>query len=81
MTPEDKLPRWVGVQYATREEWRNIFKNNDEAGPKQKHHSVVDVSNGESRVQCCKEQHAMVGMEGLTENGKSKNQGKLKVVK
>ena len=76
MTPEDKLPRWVGVQYGTREEWRNSFKNNEEAGPKQKHHSVVDVSGGESRVQCCKEQYYI----GIW-NVRSLNQSKLEVVK
>ena len=30
---------------------------NEEAGPKQKCHSVVDVSGGESQGRCCKEQY------------------------
>jgi len=38
--------------------------------------SVVDVSGGESKVQCCKEQYC-IG----TWNVKSRNQGKLSMVK
>ena len=40
-------PSSEGVQYATGEEWRaitNVSRKNEEAGPKQKWHSVVDVS-------------------------------------
>ena len=29
-------PRWVDVQYATGEEWRNSYRKNEEAGQKQK---------------------------------------------
>ena len=59
MTPEDELPRSGGVQYATGEEQRavgNSSRKNDVAGPKQERHSVVNVSGGESTVQCRKEQ-------------------------
>ena len=44
--------------------------------PKRKGCPFVDVSGGESKVQCCKEQH-------FTEawNVKSINQGKLEVIK
>ena len=45
-------------------------------GPKQKQCSVVYVSGGESKVQCCKE-HYCTG----TWNIRSMNQGKLEVVK
>ena len=31
---KDELPRSVGAQYATREEWRNIFRKNEEIEPK-----------------------------------------------
>ena len=41
-----------------------------------KQHSVVDVSGGESKVQCCKEQYG-IG----TWNVMSMDQGKLEVVK
>ena len=49
-TLKDELPRSVGAQYATGEEWRNISRRNEEAEPKQKQHPVVDVSGGESKV-------------------------------
>ena len=44
MTLKDELPRSVGAQYATGEEWRNNSKKNEETEPKQKHHQVVDVT-------------------------------------
>ena len=59
--------------------WRRAekySKKNEEAEPKQKQPLVVDVSGGESKVQCCKEQYC-VG----TWNVRSINQGKLKVFK
>ena len=54
MTLEDESPRLVGVQCATGEEWRNSSRKNEVAGPKWKQRSVVDVSGGESKVQCYK---------------------------
>ena len=33
-TLTDELPRSVGAQYATREEWRNSFRKNEEIEPK-----------------------------------------------
>ena len=68
-----------GVQYVTGEEWRaitNSCRKNEVAGPKQKQRSVVGVSGGESKVQCCKKQ-CCVG----TWNIRSMNQDKLDVVK
>ena len=44
--------------------------------PKQKQHTVVDVTGDGSKVQCCKEQY-YIG----TWNVRSMNQGKLEVVK
>ena len=44
--------------------------------PKQKQHTVVDVTGDGSKVQCCKEQYC-IG----TWNVRSMNQGKLEVVK
>ena len=55
MTLKDELPRSVGAQYATGEEWRNNSRKNEAAEPKRKH-PAGDVSAGESKVQCCKEQ-------------------------
>ena len=68
-----------GIQYATRVEHRaitNSSRKNEVAGPKQKGHSVLDASDSESEIQCCKEQYC-IG----TWNVRSMNQGKLDVVK
>ena len=35
---KDELPKLVGIQYATREEWRNNSRKNEETEPKQKTH-------------------------------------------
>ena len=43
ITANDEPPRLVGIQYATGEEQRNSSRKNEEAGPKQKACSVVDV--------------------------------------
>ena len=56
MTLKDKLPRSVGAQYATGEEWRNNFRKNEEMELKQKQHPVLDVTGDRIKVQCCKEQ-------------------------
>ena len=40
---KDELPRSVGAQYATGEEWRNNSGKNEQMEPKQKEHPVVDV--------------------------------------
>ena len=44
MTLENELPRSVGAQYATGEEWRNNSRKNEETEPKQKQHPIVDVT-------------------------------------
>ena len=43
-TLKDELHRLVGAQYAIGEEWRNNSRRNEETEPKQKQHSVVDVT-------------------------------------
>ena len=50
MTLKDELPRLVGAQYATGEEWRNNSRKNEEMEPKQKQHPVVDVTGDGSKV-------------------------------
>ena len=54
-TLKDELPRSVGAQYATAEEWRNNSRKNEEMEPKQKQHPVLDVTGNGSKVQCYKE--------------------------
>ena len=69
---KEELPRSVGAQYATGEQWRNNSRKNEEMEPKQKQHPVVVLVTGDrSKEQYC------IG----TWNGRSINQGKLKVVK
>ena len=76
MTLKDELPRWVGAQYATGEEWRNSSRRNEEAEPKWKQCPAVGVSSGESKFQCCKEQYC-IG----TWNVRFMNLGKSEAVK
>ena len=45
MTLKDELPRLVGAQYATGDQWRNNSRKNEETEPKQKQHPVVNVSS------------------------------------
>ena len=75
-TLKDELPRLVGAQYATGDQWRNNSRKNEETEPKQKEHPVVEVMGDGSKVQCCKEQYC-IG----TWNVRSISQGKLEVVK
>ena len=46
-TLKDELPRLVGAQYDTGDQWRNNRKN-DKTEPKQKQYPVVDVIGDES---------------------------------
>ena len=70
-----ELPRSVGAQYATGDQWRNNSGKNEEMEPKQKQHPVVDVTSDGSKVRCCKEQHCIGSW-----NVRSVNQDKLEVV-
>ena len=47
-TLKDELPRSVGAQYGTGDQWRNNSRKNEETEPKQKQHPLVDV-NGNGR--------------------------------
>ena len=49
-TLKDQLPRSVGAQYATGEQWRNNSRKNEEMEPKQRQHPVVDVTGDGSKV-------------------------------
>ena len=70
--PKEELPRSLGAQYATGDQWRNNSRKNEGMEPKQKQYPVVDVTGDRSKVQCCKEQYC-IG----TWNVRSMNQGKL----
>ena len=49
-TLKDALPRLVGAQYATGDQWRNNSRKKEEMEPKQKQHPVVDVTGDRSEV-------------------------------
>ena len=48
-TLKDELPRLVGAQYATGDQWRNNSRRNEETEPKQQH-PVMDVTGDGSKV-------------------------------
>ena len=73
---KEELPRSVGAQYATGDQWRNNLRKNKGMESKQKQYLVVDVTRDRSKVGYCKEQYC-IG----TWNVRSMNQGKLEVVK
>ena len=50
MTLKDELPRSVGSQYATGDQWRNNSRKNEERKPKEKQQPVVDVSGYGSKA-------------------------------
>ena len=71
-------PSSKGIQYVTEEEQRvitNSFSKNEAAESKQKQCSAMDVSGGESKVWCHKEQNCI-----RTWNVRSMNQGKFSLV-
>ena len=70
-TLKDELPRSVGAQYVTGNQWRNNSRKNEGREPRQKQYPVVDVTGDRSKVQQC------IG----TWNVRSMNEGKLEVVK
>ena len=72
-TLKDELPRSLGAQNDTGDQWRNNSSKNEETEPKQNQHPVVDVTGDRSKVRCCKEQYC-IG----TWNVRSMNQGNWK---
>ena len=75
-TLQDELPRSVGAQHATGDQWRNNSRKNEEMEPKKKQQPVLDMTGNRSKVQCFKEKYCK-----RTWNIRSMNQGKLEVVK
>ena len=73
---KEELPRLVGAQIATGDQWRNNSRKNEGMEPKQKQYPVVDVTGDRNKAQCCTEQYS-IG----TWNVRSMNQGKLEMVK
>ena len=76
MILKDELTRSVVAWYAAGDQWKNNFRKNEEAEPKQKQNPVVDVTGDRSKVWFYKEQYCLG-----TWNVRSMNQGRLEVVK
>ena len=74
--PKEELPRSLGAQYATGDQWRNNSRKNEGMDKKQKQYPALDVTGDRSKIRCCKEQYC-IG----TWKVRSMNQGKLEVVK
>ena len=49
-TLKEELPRSVGAQYATGDQWRNNYRKNEGMEKKQKQYPVVDVTVDRSKV-------------------------------
>ena len=47
---KEKLPRSVGAQYATGDQWRNNSRKKEGMEPKQKQYPVVDVISDRRKV-------------------------------
>ena len=75
-TLKDELPRSVGAQDATGDQWRNNSRKNEQMKPKQKQRPIVDMTGDGSKVLCYKEQYC-IG----TWNVRSMNQDKLEMIK
>ena len=73
--PKEELPRSLGAQNATGDQWRNNSRKKEGMEAKQKQYPAVDVTGDRSKIRCCKEQYG-IG----TWNVRSMNQGKLEVV-
>ena len=51
---KEELPRSVGAQCATGDQWRNNSRKNEGMEPKQKY-PVVDVTGDGGKVRCCED--------------------------
>ena len=49
-TLKDELLSQVGAQYATRDQWRNNSRKNEEMEPNQKQYPVMDVTGDRTKV-------------------------------
>ena len=47
---KEELPRSVGAQYSTGDQWRNNSRKNEGMEPKQKQYPAVDVTTDRSKV-------------------------------
>ena len=52
--PKEELPRSLGAQYATGDQWRNNSRKNEGTEPKQKQYPAMDVTGDRSKVRYIK---------------------------
>ena len=50
MTVKEELPRSIGAQYATGDQWRNNSRKNEGMEKKEKQYPFVDVTGDRSKV-------------------------------
>ena len=48
--PKEELPRSLGAQYATGDQWRNNSRKNEGMEPKQKQYPVVHLTGVKSKI-------------------------------
>ena len=48
--PKEELPRSLGAQYSTGNQWGNLSRKNEGMEPKQKQYPVVDVTGDRSKI-------------------------------
>ena len=51
---KEELPRSVGAQYATGDQWRNNSRKNEGMEPKQKEYPALDVTGDRSKFDAVK---------------------------
>ena len=56
---KEELPRSVGAQCGTGDQWRNNSRKNEGMEPNQNQYLVVYVTGYRIKVQCCKEQYCI----------------------
>ena len=52
--PKEELPRSIGAQYATGDQWRNNSRKNEEMEPKPKQYPAVDVTGDKAKPDAVK---------------------------
>ena len=78
---KEELPRLVGAQYATGDQWRNTSRRNEGMEPKQKQYPSVDVTGDRSKIrailhrnlECQVHESRRIGS-GQTRDGKGERQ-------
>ena len=56
---KEELPRSVGAQYATADQWRNNSRKNEGMEPKQRQHPVLDWTGDRSKIRCYRDQYCI----------------------